>query len=102
MCAFIVPARSSTVKRWRSMDVTLVIDGVLMTFFRRPLGMTPEKVYGWSKFQNFILTKFDKINIFLSLTFLLFYNLYKEKMFTIEIEDGCEATWKPSKIIDSC
>ena len=26
----------------------------------------------------------------------LFYNVYKEKMFTIEIEYGCEAPWKPS------
>jgi len=27
---------------------------------------------------------------------LLLYDVYKEKMFRIEKEDGCEAPWKPT------
>ena len=44
--------------------------------------MTPGKVYE-SKFQ-----RFDFHSIF---NLVLFYNFHKEKMFTIEIEDGREA-----------
>ena len=45
-------------------------------------------------FKNLPLTKFDFGKICKSIKFVclfLFYNVFKEKMFTIEIEDGCEA-----------
>jgi len=45
-------------------------------------------------FKNLPLTKFDFGKICKSMKFVclfLFYNVFKEKMFTIEIEDGCEA-----------
>ena len=61
----------------------------------------PGKVYGWSKFQKFVSDKIQYLkilkihNIFYKIrkffVLLLFYNVYKEKMFTIEIEDGREA-----------
>ena len=67
-------------------------------------------VYRWSKFQKFasntirfsinfknprnIFTKSAKFCLF------LFYNIYKEKMFTIEIEDGRESPLKPSYFKD--
>ena len=52
--------------------------------------MTPGKVYE-SKFQ-----RFDFHSIF---NLVLFYNFHKEKMFTIEIEDGRKAPEKPSNFI---
>ena len=69
--------------------------------------VSPGKVYEWSKFQifdsikiRFLLNfwKFWKSTIFLlksaNFFFVLFYDVHKENMFTIEIEDGCEAPLK--------
>ena len=56
--------------------------------------VTPRKVYGLSNFQNFASIKilFCKIlKIHEIFVLFLFYNVYKENMFTIEIEDGREA-----------
>jgi len=71
-------------------------------FCTRP-HMTTGKVYGWSNFKNKPPTKFDFYSILkiheiffykLRATFyLLCYKVYKEKMFTIEIEDGLGAPW---------
>ena len=67
--------------------------------------MTLGKVYEWSKFKKLPFNKirlslnFENTRIFFinPLTLLLlFYNVYKEKMFTIQIEDGREAPRKPS------
>jgi len=57
--------------------------------------LTPGKVYEWSKFLKIC---FENPQFILenTQTFLfLFYNVYKEKMFTIEIEDAREASLKP-------
>ena len=57
--------------------------------------LTPGKVYEWSKFLKicFENTQFILEN---PQTFLfLFYNVYKEKMFNIEIEDAREASLQP-------
>ena len=69
---------------------------------------TPWKVYEWSKFpkiclqQNSIFNTFSKSTIFLLIRKLfwwfLFYNVYKEEMFKIEIEDGHEAPYKHSSL----
>ena len=60
------------------------------------------KVYEWSKFQKFasfkiqFKWKFSKIlkihDLFLKSAnfFVMFYNVHKENMFTIEVEDGLE------------
>ena len=59
----------------------------------------PEKLFRWSKFQNlasnkirFTLNFENLLNFFIkSAKFLfLFYYVYQEKMFTIEVEDGRE------------
>ena len=61
--------------------------------------MTPGLVYEWSKFQKFVS---NKIRFSLNLKFrellfgVYFYNVYKKKMFTIEIGDGREALLKPT------
>ena len=34
------------------------------------------------------------------IVFFVFFNVYNENMFKIEIENGCEAPLKPSKIKD--
>ena len=59
---------------------------------------TPGKVYEWSNFQNLPLTKFDLLKFlkFFYKTheifcFFISQCIYKEKMFSIEIEDGREA-----------
>jgi len=43
--------------------------------------------------QNSIFINFENPakNVFIRFCLFLFYNVFKEKMFTIEIEDGCEA-----------
>ena len=77
-------------------------------FFVGHLG-TPGKVYEWSKFQIFVsikirsslnFWKFSKIHeIFCEnprIIFVLFYDVHKENMFTINIEDGREAPSKAS------
>jgi len=66
----------------------------------------PRKVYGWLYYQKIPVTKFyfwkfrksTKFCYKIRETFVLFlfYNEYKENMFTIEIEDGREAPEKPS------
>ena len=65
------------------------------------LHMSPENVYIHDQ-QNSICIKFRKSTIFFLIpwTFclFLFYNIKKEKMFTIEIEDGCKAPKKSSII----
>ena len=62
----------------------------------------PGKVYEWSKFQKFVTNKiwfilnlkihniFFKRELFLG----LFYNVYKEKMFKIEMEE-----WRPKSLV---
>ena len=52
--------------------------------------MRDGKVYGYTKFQKFDSNKFENPRFFINSQtfFLLFINVYKEKMFTIEIEDG--------------
>ena len=68
--------------------------------------MAPGKVYGWSKFQSFASKKilfswnFESPRFFFpksaNFCLFLFYYLYIEKMFTIEMEDVRAAPWKPS------
>ena len=78
-------------------------------FFVGHLG-TPGKVYESSKFQiivwhqNSIVIKFFKIleirEIFCEnprIIFVLFYDVHKENMFTINLEDGREAPSKARK-----
>ena len=50
--------------------------------------MTPGKGYKWFKFKNQPPTKFDYHPQ--SKIFFFFLNVYNEKMFSIEIEDGGE------------
>jgi len=75
-------------------------------FFVGPLG-TPGKVYESSNIclhQNSIVIKFFKIlkinEIFCEnqrIIFVLFYDVHKENMFTINLEDGLEAPSKARK-----
>ena len=71
-------------------------------FFVGHIG-TPGMVYESSKFQIFVSIKirsslnFEYPRFFYKickLFFLLFYNLNKEKLFPIEIEDGCKKSCK--------
>ena len=66
------------------------------------LHVTPGKVYGWSNFQKNCLHQnsiFENPRNFLlnprNLLFDLFKDVYKEKMFTIEMEDKRKALLKP-------
>jgi len=74
-------------------------------FFVGQIG-TPGKVYEWSKFQIFVSIKirsslnflkfWKSTNFFVKIRELfLFYDVHKENMFTINLEDGREA---PSKV----
>ena len=78
------------------------------TFFVGPR-VIPGKVYRWSNFQKvasikILFLKIKKIHeIFIykicKIFFGLFYNLYKENKFTMDMEDGNESSEKPSKYI---
>ena len=70
--------------------------------------VTTGKVYEWSKFQIFVSIKirsslifenFENLRNFLRnprIIFVLFYDVHKENMFTINLEDGREAPIKAS------
>ena len=69
--------------------------------------MTKGKIYGWSKFKklasikirfslNFEIHVICFCKIHELFCFLLFYNIYKKKLITIEIGYGHETPWKPN------
>ena len=70
------------------------------------------KVYGWSNFQKFASIKIRFLNILKiheifgensRIIFVLFYDVHKENMFTINLEDGPDVPTKASLYINlSC
>ena len=58
--------------------------------------VTTGKVYEWSKFQIFVSIKIFCENP--RIIFVLFYDVHKKNMFTINLEDGREAPYKASSL----